>query len=857
MSDTVVLKNSYMHAVFDKKRAGFISLTSPFDGRKADFLLTPEEFPEYDVDDCKWLGHVSGGVNIDGVTQTFSTGSLRQEASIDTRDGYAAVLYPDVKSTEGISLGFEIESAFSFEKDILRMDITVKNTGGKEISLETFGVPLLMNQYFRIDDDFKYDRCVMRHTCVVGHDSYIYWEKSSGNGPVLLMAPLDGTTLIASERVKTDVFVSRRKPGEAFEGLFNVYPVKADAPYPYHESGAVTFGASSSVVFSFGFALIESEKNISDCLYSMGKTVVKVLPGMAVPVNEPVQFMSRSPQEDIRVEPLEAGDRLGQKRVMKGWTVTELIFKGYGRRYVRVRSGNRTSVYCFFAIEPVKDIIDKHAEFIVKNHFETDPEDPCYHGILMWDMVNKKRINSKFNPYDDWMRGGSDEIGLVGGLYLSEKNVYRPCEEEIKALQQYVADFILDRLTEQPGWRVHRMVPWYTMFEPWAGNGADDVWRAFNYVHVVNTLYNMYCIQKLYHFKELQPGKEYLMYAYEYTKAMFHYWMFPDGVGATEFGNMGEMTFPLYLEEALREEGYETEAVELGELFDRKAAYFASKQFPFGSEMPYDSTAFEAVYAYGARMDNDHVMRSAARASYSNRGKQPVWYLYCTDLRAGGDTSWNTSYMTQLGAYPILDYALCRGNVDEDWIITYYGSYLGGWIIYNSGGYWSDAAENEGASGWITDGTHINVTGRPNPKGFPFIKGCVAVSGEAELGFFGALRTACSIVLEHSILGRIGLGCSVKSVDGIEHIIPNDGLSMRFYHVPLRLRLEIDRDVIESIDMNGTDVTVHIKSYSKEKHKLNLSIFSIPPEGEAPGLLYREALEIEGAGISHSITLGL
>ena len=45
-----------MKAVYDKERGGFISLTSPHDGYKAEFLLGPEEFNEYDVEDCQWLG---------------------------------------------------------------------------------------------------------------------------------------------------------------------------------------------------------------------------------------------------------------------------------------------------------------------------------------------------------------------------------------------------------------------------------------------------------------------------------------------------------------------------------------------------------------------------------------------------------------------------------------------------------------------------------------------------------------------------------------------------------------------------------------------------------------------------------
>ena len=48
-------------------------------------------------------------------------------------------------------------------------------------------LPLLMDQYFRNDNDFKYEHCVLRHTCITGSSSYLYWEKSSGNTPVLLM----------------------------------------------------------------------------------------------------------------------------------------------------------------------------------------------------------------------------------------------------------------------------------------------------------------------------------------------------------------------------------------------------------------------------------------------------------------------------------------------------------------------------------------------------------------------------------------------------------------------------------------------------------------------------------------------
>ena len=281
----------------------------------------------------------------------------------------------------------------------------------------------------------------------------------------------------------------------------------------------------------------------------------------------------------------------------------------------------------------------------------------------------------------------------------------------------------------------------------------------------------------------------------------------------------------------------------MAEIFDKKSAFFASKKYPFGSEMVYDSTAFEAVYAFGKRINNDHIMHSAAKASYSNRGKQPVWYLYCTDIRAGGDTSWNTSYMTQLGAFPILDYSLHQGHIDEDWILTYYGSYLSGWLIYNSGGYWSAEKENIGATGWITEGSYINYTGQPHEKGFPYIKGLVALSGEAGIGFFGALRTVCSIIMDHSILGRIVLGCALNNENVKEIIVPKDGLSIRFYHVPDRWRMEVEGGYINTIEISGNSVKLIVTALSKEK--TSVKVFNIPEKNEKVRCIYEKHFSSE------------
>ena len=842
MNDRICLSNKNMRALFDAGGRGIMSLTSPYDEYKADFVLTPEEFPEYDVKDCQWLGNVGGAFSVEGEDIRFSTGTLKDNADLCAEGDRVQIRYPKIRNEKGEDLFF-LKSDFLMKEQMLEWTISLVNVSDQEMDFRDLNIPLLMNQFFRGDDDFKYDRCVMRHTCITGHSSYLYWEKSSGNGPVLLFAPLGDNVLVDLRQEKEDpLFGKRVEEGCAYEGIVRAYTAAEDSVLGPDIQGSFLLGAGETKRLRFVLTFVETEGDISHKLEELSLTVLKAVPGMTGPVTEDFFVMTRPADAEVAV--CDAGDRIVQSDVRNGWKVSRIRFGGCGRRYIRVKNRENTALFCFFATEDIAGIITKHARFIAQNQLETEETDPCYHGILMWDMTQRRRINSSFHPYpEDWWRGGSDDPGLAGGLFLSEKNVYLPEREEIRVLNAFVEDFILQRLTEQPGWRVHRMVPWYTMFEPWAGRGADDVWRAFNYVHVINIVYNMYRIQKRNDLAFLRQAQEYLIMAYDYTMAMFHYWMFPDGVGAGEFGNMGEMTLPLWLEKSLKEEGFIQEAAQIGAVMDKKAHFFDSREFPFGSEMAYDSTAFEAVYAYGRRIESDHIMRAAAKAAFSNRGKQPVWFLYNTDLRAGGDTSWNSSYMTQLGAYPILDYTLDRGHVGEDWILSYYGSYLSGWLLYNSEGYWDGDRANTGATGWITEASKINSTEKPPGCHMPLLKGCVALSGEAGIGFFGALRTACSLVIEHSILGRIGLGCEVITEGGRETVSPRDGLSVRFYYVPGRWKAEAEGGSLDRIVICGNEIRIFGTPLNEKGMKIRL--LTIPEAGKAQELLYCQELSAD------------
>ena len=216
--EKITLKNSNMHAIYDTMRYGFISIKSPIDDCLADFVITPEEFPQYDVEDAKWLGTINGMVSIDEKEQSLTHIFKKQNVSYMATENKISAVSTGSKLT--------LTQEFEMKKDLLEWTICLENNSESAIKFLEVSLPLLMDQYFRNDNDFKYEHCVLRHTCITGNSSYLYWEKSSGNEPILLMLPLGDTQFLNLEKEQKDkLFGSQFGDGYGYEGLVRVHLV--------------------------------------------------------------------------------------------------------------------------------------------------------------------------------------------------------------------------------------------------------------------------------------------------------------------------------------------------------------------------------------------------------------------------------------------------------------------------------------------------------------------------------------------------------------------------------------------------------------------------------------------------------
>ncbi len=177
------------------------------------------------------------------------------------------------------------------------------------------------------------------------------------------------------------------------------------------------------------------------------------------------------------------------------------------------------------------------------------------------------------------------------------------------------------------------------------------------------------------------------------------------------------------------------------------------------------------------------------RLNVAARGWLETAYYYLgSDYRAGGGLRYTLSYMSQMGGWSVLDYALWWAKSGPD-IFDYlrlgYASNLSSWALMNTGrpetdyGFWYPGPENDGASG---GGFEPLAWARGwNGKWIP--RGCWNYSSEQDVGYCGAVRTAATIVAEDPIFGLVAFGGKLEEKEGRIEVIPRDGLRVRFHYV--------------------------------------------------------------------------
>lgn len=716
----------------------------------------------------------------------------------------------------------QVSQTFALNGEALDWTITLRNTGPRAVEIGDLAVPFAFAERTAARGDI-YTKKLLRHAYVGGHGSFVYWQRSNGVGPYLVMTPGAGT--------KFEYFDSSGGMGAGGAGAFTPYVHAQAARAAAVASGGnwrlpVTSGTlapNGSMAYTFRFAWAKDFAGVRDVLFEAGKFDIAAVPGMVIPTDLPAMFSLRTRQKITAVD-AEHPSTTRVERLPGGpadTSVYRVRFSRLGENLLRVRYGDGewTSLE-FFVTEPLETVIKKRAAFLVSHHQHTDPS-KWYVGVYSdWDQKNEVlRSPEDRDGLSAWLTDANDDAGNARPAFLASKNVFFPEQKEIESLELYISKYLWGGMqmtdTEKYPYAIYG-IPNFKANRASADpgrNGQSHVWRIYDYPHIVMLYYRMFHIATFYPsmVKHLD-APTYLERAYRTAVA---YWTVPMAVekwSANAVGTMNEAFIPELID-TLEREGKRDWADTLRGHWEDKVERFVMKTPNlYGSEFAFDSTGFESTGAfakYAMTRDTDtfrqRVPADAARRfmdfqlllNMTDRGWiEPTYYQLGTDYR--GNMTYLLSYMSQMGGWSILDYAMHFATDPAEYLRLGYASVLSSWALVNSGtaasgyGYWFPSKNNDGATG----GGFM-----PEPIGRAWIgkqvaRGAWHYSAEEDVGYAGALRAHATIVTRDPVFGELAYGGVLTRQGPNLRVIPRDGLRVRLHVVRdgQRLHLELDRD---------------------------------------------------------------
>jgi arylsulfatase A-like enzyme len=877
-------------------RAGIVSLTKPID----------DAHPLQCIASDKILGHVGIRYRLDaGPWQSVHTSDVQAEQCRVIRSTSDEHL---VSYDFGTGKGLVLSEHFVCERDTLQWRLRLINQSEESLEIGDLALPLPMNTtYPKHRPEETFTSRLFRHSFISGHGSFVFWLPVGGKGPHLAMTPLAGTRLEYFSEARANYAVG----GSGYTAYIHSAALAGEARGGSwrQEPTSLRLSPGEDVTYGFQFHWTDSYQGVRDILYETGGFDVRVAPGMVVPedLSTRVALRTRNTIRSLTPEfPHETQiDTLGQRQM--NTHLYRLRFSRLGENRVTVHTDDgKAMVLEFFVTQPLETLIKKRAAFITHKQQHRDPN-TWYNGLFsLWDM--RKGAGQNLLGPDNlggqhlYAVSGSDDPSSGKPVFLAEKNVAYPDARQIAALEYYLEHFVWGKhqRTDQESpypygiygsdhWLMNRQATRDPIdagkSRPGKGGSGCRMWRTFDYTHYIQLYTNMYRIAKqhpqLVHYLDAQG---YLERAWGTARAYFEVpygihmeggWAFTGWTDwAYKLGNFHEK-YLLPLMEALEAEGQTHRAGLLRAEWEKKVKYFLyDDPYPYTSEMPVDSTAFESSYAIAKyalthELKPDHrlwqdknsgqwyshpkidpevhqaFMQRQLLVNLACRGwLETSYYHLGSDFRGLGSSGYTLSYMSQMGGWAVLDHALHFAENPADTLRLGYASLLSSWALVNSGtaasdyGFWFPGKQHDGAVGWGFCPQRVGQEWNrgcwdPNLGGVP--RGIWPVCGEIDHGLCAGVEAACTVVLDDPVFGLMAYGGSLETDGNLISVVCRDGVRQRLHFLQgdtrFHLRLDRDgfaRDLPVIFDERLTRLEFSLESRSQAAHTARVTLQGLP-----------------------------
>jgi hypothetical protein len=802
----------------------------------------------YGVNGTNWSTAYTSPLS--GATATFSS----------SPDG--TVQMANYKMTSGLSGPLVMESDFAMQQAFFTWTLGFTNLDSSPVIVGDIAVQFPMNTATP-----QYTTSVFKHSVISGNGSFIFWMRNNSVGPYLLMTPDSGASFEYWDTLGNS-------GGDGYEAYLHsaVSGPLAEAQYPTVTNSnarwrlpntSLTLAPGASTNYTLKFQWVNNYDGVRQALINEGKVDVHVVPGMTLPTNLFAEIALNTTQQITSITAEFPQETQLQSIGTNGaYQLYKAQFSQLGENMLTINYGAGQTMYLEFCVtEPIETLFKKRAAFLA-SHQQWEGITNWFDGLFAdWnenDQVQNSPINydtiSGFVIYEV----ASDDAGESRPAYMGEKESVYPVQSEVSALDLYITNFVwppgptggLQRKTNETySYGVYGIDDWHQL----RASDTLSLGRTYDYPHIVDMWLSMYKVAKYNpQITTAWAATNYLEAAWGTALALYTV----AGAGPSTPGLMSEVVFADLLD-ALQNEGMANQYTQLLPYWESKVAFYATgNPNLFGSEYGFDSTGFEATEAFAKyallHAGSDATMGSAnpslflqqasnfmyteVTANMFDRGfLETAYYHYGSDYRAGGSDNFCLSYMTQMGGWGLLDYALNYATNFPDYLRLGYGSFLAGWGIMNTGtlasdyGFWYHGSNNDGAcgGGYEPQAYFDTWLGQPTHRG-PWYYSC-----EQNLGFCGAVRSAATVVADDPIFGRFCFGGAMQTNGSVLEIVPLDGIRRRLHALlangTLHVMLDADRFASnQPIVLNSylSGITMQIESENPGAHVVPLHLSS-------------------------------
>ncbi|TWR26267.1 hypothetical protein FPZ42_11640 [Mucilaginibacter achroorhodeus] len=586
----------------------------------SNFDFTPgERLKQRDKDSLYYLGDIKLRIRPAGQTawQSYSTAYARKPVQ-KLATGVGIIAAADLSATLPPDMPVKVKRYWQVDKDNLVLRFTLTNTSSADVEIGSVGIPMIFNNILEGKTLEQAHATNVFSDPYIGADAgYIQVNHLHGRDASLLVIPQQNAPLEAYSPLSDDL----TPKGITFEG-FHEWMICSKAYADNEWKGVEQWNAPTSFTLAKGasrsiaikFVLAPSIREIETELVRQHRPLAVGVPGYVLPMNETgklfVKYLEKI--KNISVYPEGAATVKPAGKTAKGYLKYDVSGKLWGRARVSVvYADNTLQTINYKIIKPQAQAVADLGAFLTTKQWYSDPKDPFKRSpaVMNYDYETGKILTQERRA---WFAGLSDEAGAGSWLAAFMKQLLKPDEKEIEKLKQFANKTLWGKLQLSNGpkqYGVRKSLFYYQPdifpagtydknivykgWEAWPKKEADQITRSYNYPHVAAAHWVLYRLARYHHIAGIDWNTN-LDRAYNTAIAMVK--LAPD---YAEFGQMEGSVF-LFILKDLQREGKKEMAATLEAEMNKRALHWKTLKYPFGSEMPWDSTGQEEVYMWSS-----------------------------------------------------------------------------------------------------------------------------------------------------------------------------------------------------------------------------------------------------------------